>query len=150
MNFFGIGGLEFLVIGAVALFFLGPKRLVEGIREARKVYSELKRQRADLQSMITEAIDLDGIKKQIDAETLLKDAKGLTEDLALDQVAEDVREATDVNNGPVARNRQLNRPSLGGSDEVRAAIPDIDLSGSKPADAKTPSSASGEPGEVKP
>ena len=57
MTLFGIGGFEFLLIAAIALFVLGPKRLLEGIREGRRIYSEFKRQRDALQSMIAEAIE---------------------------------------------------------------------------------------------
>ena len=49
MTLFGIGGFEFLLIAAIALFVLGPKRLLEGIREGRRIYSEFKRQRDALQ-----------------------------------------------------------------------------------------------------
>ena len=80
MNVFGIGGLEFLLLGAIALFVLGPKRMLEGIREGRRFYANLKRQRAELQSMITEAIDLEELKKQIDSEGLAKEARALKED----------------------------------------------------------------------
>ena len=127
MNFLGIGGLEFLLLAAVALFVLGPKRMLEGIREARKVYSNLRRQRAELQSMITEAIDLEDIKQQIDSEGLLADAKGLKEELALDQVAEDVKNAADINESSVPRSRQLNRSAVKSDDATRAAIPDLGL-----------------------
>lgn len=137
MNFFGIGGLEFLLLGAVALFVLGPKRMLEGIREGRRLYSNLRRQRAELQSMITEAIDLEEIKKQVDSEGLLKDVKDLQEELALDQVAEDVKNATDINSGSVSRNRQLNRPPVKGNDDVRAAIPDLKLSGATGSEAES-------------
>ena len=149
MNFFGIGGLEFLVIGAVAMLFVGPKRLLEGIREARKVYSELRRQRAELQSMITEAIDLDEIKKQVDAGTMLKDVEDLKEDLAIDQTIEDVKNAADINKGSVPRNNRQNRPSLKGNEEVRAAIPEIDLSGPATADADASSGTAMDSDEVK-
>ena len=138
MNFLGIGGLEFLLLAAVALFVLGPKRMLEGIREGRRIYSNLRRQRAELQSMITEAIDLEEIKKQVDSEGLLSDAKALQEDLSLDQVAEDVKNATDINGTSVSRSRQLNRPPVTGDDAARAAIPDLDLSG--PTGGKTESS----------
>jgi hypothetical protein len=33
VNFFGLGGFEVLLVGAIALFVLGPKRLLEGILE---------------------------------------------------------------------------------------------------------------------
>jgi len=149
MNFFGIGGLEFLLLGAVALFVLGPKRLLEGIREGRRLYSNLRRQRAELQSMITEAIDLEEIKKQIDSEGLAKEAAALREDLALDQIAEDVKNAADINSGSVSRSRQLNRPPVKGNDDVRAAIPDLKLSGSAASEAESSSAKGPDVDEVK-
>ena len=143
MNFLGIGGLEFLLLVAVALFVLGPKRMLEGIREARRIYSNLRRQRAELQSMITEAIDLEEIKKQVDSEGLLSDAKALQEDLSLDQVAEDVKNAAGINGRSVSRSRQLNRPPIKGDNTARAAIPDLDLSG--PTRGKAESSPAKKP-----
>ena len=92
--FFGIGGFEFLLIAAIALFVLGPKRMLEGIRDGRRIYSELKRQRDALESLITEAIDLEELKKQVDAEGLKagieKDVRALEDDLALDQLADEL------------------------------------------------------------
>ena len=148
MNFFGIGGLEFLLLGAVAYFVLGPKRLIEGIREARRVYSNLRRQRAELQSMITEAIDLEEIKQQVDSEGLAKDARDLQEELALDQVAEDVKNATDINTGSVSRDRRLNRPRVKTDDDARAAIPDLKLLGPTDGEEANPSAAKPEADEV--
>ncbi len=147
MNFFGIGGLEFLLLGAVALFVLGPKRLLEGIREGRKIYSALKRQRDELESIITEAIDLEEFKKQIDSDGLVEDVKALREELALDQIADDIKNATDINIGSVSRSRQLSRPPVKADDDVRAAIPDLKLtepptgdeaSGSQPDEPDVP------------
>ena len=69
MTIFGIGGFEVLLIGAIALFVLGPKRLLGGIREGRRVYTDLKRQRDTLQTLVTDAIDLQEIKKQVNGNT---------------------------------------------------------------------------------
>ena len=144
MTFFGIGGFEYLLIGAVALFVLGPKRLLEGIREGRRIYSDLKRQRDALQSMITEAIDLDELKKQTDVEGLIDglkdDARALEDELALDQVADDLKEATELSesfsSGSVSRSKQLSRPPVEVDSEIRDAIPDLELDLAEPdADA---------------
>lgn len=128
MSFFGLGGFEVLLIGAIALFVLGPKRLLEGIRDGRKMYSDLKHQRDALQSLITEAIDLEDLKKQVDAGGLKESLKSLEEDLALDQVAADVREVTKDLDGSIARDWKSARPSIEVDSEVRDAIPDLDLS----------------------
>ena len=119
MTFFGIGGFEFLVIGAIALFVLGPRRLLEGIREGRRIYSDLKRQREVLQSMLTEAIDLDDLKSRADVDSLSQDAKVLKEQLALDQISEGEASVEDLVIGSVSRARQLRGFSV--KDDLDAA-----------------------------
>lgn len=126
MSFFGLGGFEIILVGAVALFVLGPKRLLEGIREGRRVYSDLKRQRDALQSMITEAIDLEDLKNQVDAETITRDVKAMA-----DELTGELKTATDLNKpgGSVPRNGPLNRPPIIVDSKVRDAIPDLGLGG---------------------
>jgi Sec-independent protein translocase protein TatA len=135
MSFFGLGGFEVLLIGAIALFVLGPKRLLEGIRDGRKVYSDLKRQRDALQTLITEAIDLEDIKNQIDADGIKDTVQKLEDDLALDDVAEDVRRANAVVGKSVPRDWQFNRPPIEVDSEVRDAIPDLNISGDAEGEA---------------
>ena len=77
MTFFGLGGFEVMVIAAIALFVLGPKRLLDGIRDGRRMYSDLKRQRDALQSMITEAIDMEDLKNQVDIDGIKDCVKSL-------------------------------------------------------------------------
>ena len=82
MGFLGIGPLEFMVIFGVAMFFVGPKRLAEGVRVGRRYYTDLKRYRDELTSLVSEAIDAEDLKK--DLEQMKKDAwdDGVTEQLA--------------------------------------------------------------------
>ena len=47
MNFLGIGGLELVVVFLVALLVVGPVRLVQGAKTARKYMTELRRQREE-------------------------------------------------------------------------------------------------------
>ena len=105
MTIFGIGGFEVLLIGAIALFVLGPKRLLDGIRQGRRIYTDLKRQRDALQSLVTEAIDLEEIKNQVGVDEIKDSAASLENALALDQLNEDVRESL---SSSVSRKRQLN------------------------------------------
>ena len=104
MTIFGIGGFEVLLIGAIALFVLGPKRLLDGIRQGRRVYTDLKRQRDALQSLVTEAIDLEEIKKQVSVDEIKDSAASLENELALDQLNEDVQKSL---SSSVSRKRQL-------------------------------------------
>ena len=104
MTIFGIGGFEVLLIGAIALFVLGPKRLLDGIRQGRRVYTDLKRQRDALQSLVTEAIDLEEIKKQVSVDEIKDSAASLENELALDQLNEDVQKPL---SSSVSRKRPL-------------------------------------------
>ena len=104
MTIFGIGGFEVLLIGAIALFVLGPKRLLDGIRQGRRIYTDLKRQRDALQSLVTEAIDLEEIKNQVGVDEIKDSAASLENALALDQLNEDVQESL---SSSVSRERQL-------------------------------------------
>ena len=104
MTVFGIGGFEVLLIGAIALFVLGPKRLLDGIRQGRRVYTDLKRQRDALQSLVTEAIDLEEIKKQVSVDEIKDSAASLENELALDQLNEDVQKSL---SSSVSRKRKL-------------------------------------------
>ena len=116
MTIFGIGGFEVLLIGAIALFVLGPKRLLGGIREGRRVYTDLKRQRDALQSLITEAIDLEDIKKQVNVDEVKDSVASLKNELAIDQLDED---GLISGSSSVPRKRQLNRANTAGLDEIR-------------------------------
>ena len=104
MTIFGIGGFEVLLIGAIALFVLGPKRLLDGIRQGRRVYTDLKRQRDALQSLVTEAIDLEEIKKQVSVDEIKDSAASLENELALDQLNEDAQKSL---SSWVSRKRKL-------------------------------------------
>ena len=121
MTIFGIGGFEVLLIGAIALFVLGPKRLLEGIRQGRRVYTDLKRQRDALQSLITEAIDLEDIKKQVNVDEVKDSVASLKNELAIDQLDEAGRIS---GSSSVPRNRQLNRADTAGPDEIRHDVLD--------------------------
>jgi len=121
MTIFGIGGFEVLLIGAIALFVLGPKRLLGGIREGRRVYTDLKRQRDALQSLITEAIDLEDIKKQVNVDEVKDSVASLKNELAIDQLDED---GLISGSSSVPRKRQLNRANTAGLDEIRHEVLD--------------------------
>lgn len=130
MGFLGVGGLEFLVIFGVAMFFLGPKRLAEGVRTGRKYYTELKRYRTELTNMVSEAIDADELKKDLEQikknawdEDVTKDIAEIEQDLTLDQYELDIMRSV-----PTARTssrvKALNRGdgTIGGD-----VVPSLDL-----------------------
>jgi len=145
VGFMGLGGLEILLIGAIALFVVGPKRLLEGIRGGRKIYSDLKRQRDVLQSLITEAIDLEDLKEQSGIDDIKERVKTLNDDLKLDQVSEEFRKADEVVDKSIPRDWKLSRPPIQVDSEVRNAIPDLDISGGSDGDASTVAKKAGPP-----
>lgn len=117
MNFLGIGGLEFLLIFGVAMFFLGPKRLAEGVRTGRKYYTELRRYRQELTSLVTEALDAEELKKELEEtkrdmwdEGAQKQIEGLGEDLSLDQGDLDIPELDIAR--PVPKTSLSSKPKL--------------------------------------
>ena len=64
MNFFGIGGLEILLITIIGVTVVGPTRLIHGIRSFRNLMTELRRQKNDLTTVLLEAVDDDFEERQ--------------------------------------------------------------------------------------
>ncbi len=83
MNIFGIGGFELLIIIAVATLIIGPRRVTEMLRDARKVYSELKRQRENLTSMVSEEMAIEELRKESGINEVSEAAAVVREELAL-------------------------------------------------------------------
>lgn len=98
MNFFGVGGFEFLLIIFIALFFLGPKRLIFGLRKMRLLYTQLKKQRDDLISIVTEAVDIEELKKLDPVEDIKKDIKKIESSAKLDQIIDEFNDPFDNKN----------------------------------------------------
>ena len=92
MNFLGIGGLELIVVFIIALLVVGPVRLVEGVRTARKYMTELRRQREELTQMVEEAVDVEGIRERLDQDGLLDDVRDLASEL--NDIREDAQSIT--------------------------------------------------------
>lgn len=148
MNFLGIGGLEFLLIFGVALFFVGPKRLAEGVRTGRKYYTELRRYRQELTSLVTEAIDAEDLKKELEEtkremwdEGLTREIAGLEKDLALDQGDLNVPEL-DITR-PIPNDRSSSRPRPIDRGDGKVAGEDVPSLGLKPSDSSSSPDAPG-------
>ena len=98
MGFIGIGSLEFLLVLALALFLIGPRRLVQSIREVKRLYTDLKRHRDEFTSMVSENLEY----KELQKEFLEDDVAGVEElktaltmkreDILPDEVAEVLKE----------------------------------------------------------
>ena len=101
MNFLGIGGLELVVVMLVALFVVGPVRLVEGARTARKYMTEIRRQREELTQMIEEAADIEGVKEALDQDGVMGEIRDIKSELEsfgdeAATISDDIDEVRDV------------------------------------------------------
>ena len=85
LNIFGIGGYELLIIIVAAVFIVGPRRVGEMVRDARRVYSELRRQRENITAMVSEELEVEELKKDAGLESLSDEIRAVKEELALDQ-----------------------------------------------------------------
>ena len=109
MNLFGIGGLELIVVFLIALLVVGPVRLVEGARLARKYLTELRRQREELTQMVEEAVDMEGIRERLDQDGILDDVRDLSAEFG--QIQEDARSITTDASDFKSLARSVVRPS---------------------------------------
>ena len=57
VNFLGIGGFELVIIAGLALFLLGPKKMIETSRSAGKLIRELKTERDKFTNMVMVEFD---------------------------------------------------------------------------------------------
>ena len=92
MNFLGIGGLELVLVFLVALLVVGPVRLVQGAKTARKYMTELRRQREELTQMVEEAVDMEGIRERLDQDGVLDEVRDISTEL--NEFREDARSIT--------------------------------------------------------
>lgn len=149
MSFLGIGGWEFLLIFAVAMFLLGPKRLAEGVRSGRKYYTEFKRYRDELTSLVSEAIDAEDLKKEMaqvkkDAwdDGASKEIAGIEKDLTLDQGDLDVMRSV-----PVDRTSSRAKPINRGDGKVAGKeVPSMGLEPGDSSPTRSPGSGAEEEG----
>ena len=115
MNFLGIGGLELIVIFIIGLLVVGPVRLVEGVRTARKYMTELRRQREELTQMVEEAVDVEGIKERLDQDGVLDEVRDLSSEL------NDIRQDAQSITGDAAELKSLARSVVRPSGYSRSA-----------------------------
>jgi Sec-independent protein translocase protein TatA len=121
VNFLGIGGLELIVVFLVALLVVGPARLVQGARTARKYMTELRRQREELTQMVEEAVDMEGIRESLDQDGLLDEVRDLTGELS--DFREEARGVTSDVADLKSLARSVMRPSGYSKSEARATSP---------------------------
>ena len=57
MNFLGVGPLELLIVGALAYFLLGPKKMGEAGKSVGKILREFRDQRDEFTSMLMDSVD---------------------------------------------------------------------------------------------
>ncbi len=129
MNFLGIGGLELVVVFLVALLVVGPVRLVQGAKTARKYMTELRRQREELTQMVEEAVDMEDIRERLDQDGLLDEVRDLSTEL--NDFREDAQSLTTDAKDFKSLARSVVRPSgYSKSDNKGTSEPESDATGS--------------------
>ncbi|MFP6570962.1 MAG: twin-arginine translocase TatA/TatE family subunit [Dehalococcoidia bacterium] len=88
MNFLGIGGFELVIIAGLALFLLGPKKMIETSRSAGKLIRELKTERDKFTNMVMVEFDDAGDKTARPGDGSTARGSGSTDD------AEEISEAS--------------------------------------------------------
>lgn len=77
-GFFGVGTSEVLVIGVVAYFILGPKRLYQLARDIGRISAEFKNVTEEAKLTFQKAVDIDVKEKKEEPETIeIKKLKNL-------------------------------------------------------------------------
>jgi Sec-independent protein translocase protein TatA len=77
-GFFGVGSSEVLVIGVVAYFILGPKRLYQLARDIGRISAEFKNVTEEAKLTFQKAVDIDVKEKKEEPETIeIKKLKNL-------------------------------------------------------------------------
>ena len=103
MNFFGMGGMEILVVMLVAFIFLGPERMVDAARFLGKMVGEARRMSAEFRDIVLEEPELDqptaGTVRRTGNEVRVADSRP---DSTPDQLATGSDDASDDDDGPVA------------------------------------------------
>jgi Sec-independent protein translocase protein TatA len=69
-GFFGVGSSEVLVIGVVAYFILGPKRLYQLARDIGRISAEFKNVTEEAKLTFQKAVDIDVKEKKEEPETI--------------------------------------------------------------------------------
>ncbi len=121
---FGIGMPEMLIILAVALIFLGPKKLPELAKSLGRALGEFKRATSDL-------------KQTIESETGIDDVRHTFDDVK-DDIKTQVDLAGDVPDPtPPPADSSTDQPSDGPLDKVKEAFDELNADTDKPQDDAT-------------
>ncbi|MRI32123.1 twin-arginine translocase subunit TatB [Endozoicomonas sp. OPT23] len=91
---FDIGFFELLVIAVIALVVLGPERLPGAIRTTAYWVGKIRRSFQSAKEELEKELDVDGIKRQIHNEQVLKD---------LEKTRSQVNESLESLNSPLDR-----------------------------------------------
>ena len=143
----GIGGFELLLIVAIGVFVLGPKRVAEMLRDIRSVYSELRRQRQKITTMVEDELEIEELRKETNFDDISQEAREIRASLALDDT---IPEISLNNSDRTFTPERFTLGSLIGDDH---AAPTTSVAPAKPGKASNrpstrPATSSGSPADA--
>ncbi|WP_422476216.1 Sec-independent protein translocase protein TatB [Endozoicomonas sp. ALB032] len=106
---FDIGFTELLLIAVIALVVLGPERLPGAIRTTAYWIGKIKRSFQSAREELEKELDVDGIKRQIHNEQVMKELEKTRS-----QVAESIKEPLETLNTPIEPGTDRDEKDSGG------------------------------------
>ncbi|WOG29279.1 Sec-independent protein translocase protein TatB [Endozoicomonas sp. 8E] len=107
---FDIGFTELLLIAVIALVVLGPERLPGAIRTTAYWIGKIKRSFQSAREELEKELDVDGIKRQIHNEQVMKELEKTRS-----QVTESIKEPLEALNKPIDPDTDRGERDSGGS-----------------------------------
>ncbi len=95
---FGIGFLELLLLSALALVIVGPKRLPGLLRSLGKLIGGAKRSLSDIRRQVEDELQLGEIQKEIQEVSAIREIREAS--MSLDQITTPADESADPSHWP--------------------------------------------------
>jgi sec-independent protein translocase protein TatB len=132
---FDIGFPELMLISVVALLVIGPERLPETIRSIMLWIGRIRRSFTNIKNELEQEIGIDGIRRQLHNETIMKDIQESKEkisdalkeaDQSFDEFKHSINESIDTVKGTAKDTAKSKPASEGDISEPKPAITTID------------------------
>jgi len=124
---FGMGFTEILIIGIIAILFLGPDKLPQTMVEIAKFFKNVKRTVSSAKESLDEELHLQEIKEQAMSykEELNSASNELTKLTNLDDIKDEINEVKDASKVSLNGEQKPNEPKLDEPKEEKSKEPEV-------------------------